>query len=207
LITALASGAVVGFLPMGIVALVAPGFAPAWIGSFAWIFQHRTMNLCLPVPWPWSVETAGQTAPVVLVAVATGSMLLAAPAAYAVTAWNAAASGSERLRDRRSSQAPRLSASPICTTSSRGQSCRILRIQPCVIGAFAMAAAGATSRQRAEGRWLSALLALLTVGSIGLFRVADAGRQRLPNCFKEKPLTRTSLLPVSGRPTKSRPRP
>jgi len=50
------SGVVVGYLPMLIFIVFIPGFAPAfWESVRHLLFETRSTNIALPVPWPWLV--------------------------------------------------------------------------------------------------------------------------------------------------------
>lgn len=48
-------GLMVGYLPMLIACVVVPGFAAALWESVAFLFEVKTTNLTLPIPWPWLV--------------------------------------------------------------------------------------------------------------------------------------------------------
>jgi hypothetical protein len=50
-----AMGIAVGFLPIGIACLLAPGFAQAFWASVIFLFELKATNLPLPIPWPWRV--------------------------------------------------------------------------------------------------------------------------------------------------------
>jgi hypothetical protein len=51
-----ATGGVVGYLPMFVTMLLAPGFTPALIDSVRFLFEVKTTNLPLPIPWPWQAR-------------------------------------------------------------------------------------------------------------------------------------------------------
>lgn len=51
-----ASGIVVGFLPILLMAWLLPGFAGAFWESIRFLLEIRTTNLVLPVPWPWQAD-------------------------------------------------------------------------------------------------------------------------------------------------------
>lgn len=53
-----ASGVVVGFLPVLLLAVLVPGFALAFWESIRFLFEVKATNLPLPVPWPWRVNFA-----------------------------------------------------------------------------------------------------------------------------------------------------
>jgi hypothetical protein len=48
-----AFGGLVGYLPMFLTMLLAPGFTPAFIDSIRFLLDVKTTNLPLPTPWPW----------------------------------------------------------------------------------------------------------------------------------------------------------
>lgn len=50
-----AVGVAGGFAPIVLMALVIPGFALAYWYSISYLFEIKTTNLSLPVPWPWRV--------------------------------------------------------------------------------------------------------------------------------------------------------
>lgn len=50
------SGVVVGYLPIGFMAMLIPGFAAAFWESILFLFEIKATNLSLPVPWPWTVN-------------------------------------------------------------------------------------------------------------------------------------------------------
>jgi hypothetical protein len=49
-------GVVVGFSPIYMMALFIPGFGTAFLDSVRLIFEMKTTNISLPVPWPWKVD-------------------------------------------------------------------------------------------------------------------------------------------------------
>jgi hypothetical protein len=50
------AGLVVGFAPILIAAIFAPGFAAAFWESILFLFEFKATNLPLPVPWPWTIN-------------------------------------------------------------------------------------------------------------------------------------------------------
>ncbi|SKC01142.1 hypothetical protein [Luteibacter sp. 22Crub2.1] len=46
-------GGFVGYLPMFVTMLLAPGFTSALIESIKFLFDVKSTNLPLPIPWPW----------------------------------------------------------------------------------------------------------------------------------------------------------
>jgi hypothetical protein len=53
-----AAGVAVGYLPMLAMIVFIPGFATAFWESVRFLFEIKTTNLPLPVPWPWLVPIA-----------------------------------------------------------------------------------------------------------------------------------------------------
>jgi hypothetical protein len=49
-------GVGLGFLPIIFMALFVPDFGNAFLGSIRLLFESRTTNFSLPVPWPWQVD-------------------------------------------------------------------------------------------------------------------------------------------------------
>jgi hypothetical protein len=49
-------GIVLGYLPLLFMLLVIPGFAIAFWESIKFLFEVKTTNLALPIPWPWLVD-------------------------------------------------------------------------------------------------------------------------------------------------------
>jgi len=54
-----ATGITVGFMPILFMTLLVPGFAGAFWESIRFLFEIKTTNLSLPVPWPWQVNFLG----------------------------------------------------------------------------------------------------------------------------------------------------
>lgn len=53
------SGVAIGFTPvLGMIAII-PGFPGAFWESIKTLFQQKTTNLPIPVPWPWTVDFGG----------------------------------------------------------------------------------------------------------------------------------------------------
>jgi len=53
------AGVAAGFMPMLLMALLIPGFAVAfWESNYFLLFEVKTTNIPLPVPWPWQVDFA-----------------------------------------------------------------------------------------------------------------------------------------------------
>jgi len=50
------AGVTVGFMPVILMALLAPGFAVAFLESVLLLFERKATNIPLPVPWPWRVD-------------------------------------------------------------------------------------------------------------------------------------------------------
>lgn len=49
-------GVIVGFSPILIMSLFIPGFGNAFLDSIRLLFEIKTTNIALPVPWPWDVD-------------------------------------------------------------------------------------------------------------------------------------------------------
>lgn len=49
------TGVITGFMPIIIMALFVPGFAFAFWQDVLFLFEIKTTNLTLPIPWPWQV--------------------------------------------------------------------------------------------------------------------------------------------------------
>jgi hypothetical protein len=52
------AGVTVGFMPILFMALLVPGFAVAFWESIMFLFESKSTNLPLAVPWPWQVDFA-----------------------------------------------------------------------------------------------------------------------------------------------------
>lgn len=52
-------GVVIGYSPLIIMLVVVPGFALAFWESIKFLFEIKTTNLALPIPWPWHVNLQG----------------------------------------------------------------------------------------------------------------------------------------------------
>ncbi len=50
------TGILIGFAPILIMSIVLPGFASAFLNSILFLFEVKTTNLALPIPWPWQVN-------------------------------------------------------------------------------------------------------------------------------------------------------
>lgn len=65
-LTATFFGIIVGFSPIWVTMLAVDGYMTAFMNSIYYIFELKTTNLSLPVPWPWSVSLLTmQTGPAV----------------------------------------------------------------------------------------------------------------------------------------------
>lgn len=53
------AGAAIGFLPIVLMTILIPGFATAFWESIYFLYEQKTTNLPLPVPWPWIVDFSG----------------------------------------------------------------------------------------------------------------------------------------------------
>ncbi|ROZ79245.1 hypothetical protein EEB15_05520 [Ramlibacter sp. WS9] len=51
-----ATGVLLGFSPILLMALLVPGFAAAFWESIRYVFEVKATNLPLPVPWPWQAN-------------------------------------------------------------------------------------------------------------------------------------------------------
>lgn len=49
-------GALVGFIPIILMAILAPGFGSAFGDGLRFLFESKATNLPLPIPWPWQVN-------------------------------------------------------------------------------------------------------------------------------------------------------
>ncbi|MDB6093175.1 MAG: hypothetical protein JWM32_737 [Verrucomicrobia bacterium] len=49
-------GLMVGFSPMLLLAALAPGFARSIWNGVLFLFEYKSTNLTLPVPWPWTAQ-------------------------------------------------------------------------------------------------------------------------------------------------------
>lgn len=54
-------GAAIGFLPIVLMAILIPGFATAFWESIYFLYEQKTTNLPLPVPWPWNADFSGES--------------------------------------------------------------------------------------------------------------------------------------------------
>jgi hypothetical protein len=49
------AGLVAGYIPILLMVLFVPGFARIFWGSICYLFEIKTTNLSIPIPWPWQV--------------------------------------------------------------------------------------------------------------------------------------------------------
>jgi hypothetical protein len=56
-----AAGVAIGFVPILFMAALMPGFASAFWESVYFLFEAKSTNFALPVPWPWLVNFASLT--------------------------------------------------------------------------------------------------------------------------------------------------
>ena len=51
-----AAGVITGFMPILLMALLVPGFAVSFKDSILYLFELKSTNIPLPIPWPWLVN-------------------------------------------------------------------------------------------------------------------------------------------------------
>ena len=49
-------GIIAGFLPLILMAIFIPGFALAFLESIRFLFEIKSTNLTIPIPWPWLTQ-------------------------------------------------------------------------------------------------------------------------------------------------------
>lgn len=54
-------GVVAGYLPIILMVIFVPDFAPSFFESILFQFEYTTTNLPLPIPWPWLVDFSSST--------------------------------------------------------------------------------------------------------------------------------------------------
>lgn len=52
------AGIITGFMPILLMALLISGFASAFWESILFLFETKTTNISLPVPWPWLIDSS-----------------------------------------------------------------------------------------------------------------------------------------------------
>lgn len=60
-----AAGVAVGFLPVVAMLLLVPGFATAYWEGIRFLFEIKSTNIGLPVPWPWRADFSGPVSAIV----------------------------------------------------------------------------------------------------------------------------------------------
>ncbi len=101
-----ALGVIVGFSPLALMAVLVPGFAPAFWSSVLFLFEFGATNLPLPVPWPWTVAVSTLAPDQALRGVLTGLFFIATLLFGALTIARAV-----QLRQRPQAMPPALVAS------------------------------------------------------------------------------------------------
>lgn len=72
-----AVGILIGFLPILLMGLLAPGFATAFKESILFLFEFKATNLPLPIPWPWLVNFSSLPLGIALRGVLVGLFFIA----------------------------------------------------------------------------------------------------------------------------------
>lgn len=70
------AGVVVGFLPILLLSLFAPGFFDAFLASNRMLLEMGGTNLAIPVPWPWILPTATASLEDVVKTVVQGGLFI-----------------------------------------------------------------------------------------------------------------------------------
>ena len=73
-------GVITGFMPMLFMMLLVSGFASAFWESIIFLFEIKTTNLVLPIPWPWKVNFASISLDAAIHRVMVGLFFIAAVA-------------------------------------------------------------------------------------------------------------------------------
>jgi hypothetical protein len=82
-------GIVVGFTPLLILAITAPGFAVSFWESIYFLFEQKKTNLTLPVPWPWKVELSSTSFGDAVVGVTVGLFFIGTVVFAVFSVWGA----------------------------------------------------------------------------------------------------------------------
>lgn len=76
-----AAGVTLGYLPIVFMLVFVPGFAVAFWESILFLFEQKTTNLALTIPWPWTVDfVSAQSTSAALRTFFIGTLLIALPA-------------------------------------------------------------------------------------------------------------------------------
>jgi len=94
-LAAFAAGVALGASPLLLLAAFAPGFGRAYLDSILFFLRQGRTNFPLPVPWPWQVRLAGESAFDGAQELALGFAFLLPPLLYAAAAIVAARTGRE----------------------------------------------------------------------------------------------------------------
>ena len=78
-VASLVAGTGLGYSPMILLWLAAPGFFEGFIGSIAWRFEYGATNIARPVPLPLTADFGDRNVADVWTAVSTGLLFLLAP--------------------------------------------------------------------------------------------------------------------------------
>ena len=70
------TGIVIGFSPIIMMSLLIPGFGIAFWESVRFLFEVKTTNLFLPIPWPWTINFTDTTFDVAIRGVLMGLFFL-----------------------------------------------------------------------------------------------------------------------------------
>ena len=71
------AGITVGFLPIIFMLILVPGFGVAFIDSVLFLFELKSTNLSLPIPWPWLVHFSDVPVGNAIRSVLIGSLFIA----------------------------------------------------------------------------------------------------------------------------------
>jgi hypothetical protein len=77
--TVWAGGILLGYSPMLIMMFMVPGFFDVFLDSFVLVLRRGTINMLLPIPWPWRPDYSRMTISQALTSFSTGSFFLLLP--------------------------------------------------------------------------------------------------------------------------------
>jgi hypothetical protein len=155
----LALGGLVGYSPVLLLAVVAPGFAAAFVDSIHQLFEAGSTNLSLPLPRPWAVLKAHAGRKYALAESLMAALFVLAPLVWLAAAWRLLRAGSSALRARPVLAAALIVSIPYAHYAySRADIVHLaVAVLPWLIALFA-----ATVELKA--RWLGAFVLLIAAG-------------------------------------------
>ncbi|HOP47205.1 MAG TPA: hypothetical protein PK874_06040 [Desulfobacteraceae bacterium] len=76
------AGIAVGYSPMLIISILAPGFFESFVKSILFHFKVRSTNFFLPIPWPWRVDFGQKSIMDIAQGISTGTLFFIIPVFY-----------------------------------------------------------------------------------------------------------------------------